>query len=1613
MKTKRERILSPVLGDKKVLESSVAKYIHIKTPNIVDCSIHNFEEEEENLVQELLNSLLLTNDSNLLDVKIPVSYKVHNKLYEEVIIVGQQQVYIYNNHFINLKLHDSLRRISTTLIQLEISQCNLDNMSELICTQGNYLRMCTSLRYLNLSRNNLTDIPSCIIELNKNLQFLNLSGNKIGQFNADNLLRNLHEFIPASVLVLHLSGNPVHTMTSNISYRTSIISTFPALHILDGYLLLYREKYQHLNNLYSNFLFNYFFSDIKLPMHVYHIAYTHGVYSNNNNRIDSVLKMCQNISSRVNPIFVIHKNCKKYLSNKRYKVFTSNGVINRLQSNCRSFLLKCRLRNEMKLILQEQQQEHLLGYASGSLSMGILLKILHKFITRGVTRWRRRKSAIKIQLWYKKVYYKLHREREYYEKHGIQGVCVPIFHYDEALEILYSVVQRYNKKHNTNLAIDTDNVDDQTASKQNIIIRKLEHIGLCKVMITCKNKIARNYRYIPHRLSKLDNNSVASIDQMVKYANIKQWKQFVTIKRRPHRMKCEYYRGVKPLMRSLDKFGDAAIPLYLIQIPDQVLLQDYYRYLTKKQMVYVYHDQYVFKNIAATTIQKQFRNTRLRENMCKVLLPKLLISRAVVAIQRAWRFYRTIIRRLHFLEAVHNQVNSISSATLYMDSWLYYVAIRSQYLLPINTNCYPEFTGVPVVTAEGKAAFYSFHSNDVDNSSVVIPLSLDPGIFDGTNILSDEIDLDKLQQHYNYSLLDEGEYVSKKASRNRTGFPRWLCLSLPLAKNHNIIASRSTHSYGMYDILTTDVDVRLAPLQLDDNGTMFNVMKLQFSSIAEAKARCASLMLSSYSFYNHTSLKLLTDSQIEFYLMDKKSEISSQILSANPLQCIESCMHLESDIPHIVQSYDTSLQDSIRFRYMIECMKAEQFNQIIADEDMTREFTLSKQVELYTKNIPFIHAIDNYTSGNDSTSYDITQVGYNPVYDDLTRGSTKGYTVSKSEHTVTSNNNGVDGDDEKVSCSSEPEVASNEERVEIEKILSEILQRIENTNVITDFNSISVISMQENQSNSLEGSQIVYENHAASNIMSESIVLSLGSAPPVRLGTGGKRRPHTAPNHRRPVTPLATTVKNERTRVSTPVNFRSIRTSSLWSTERLLYWCSRNQLNDQGTASRLELLQYNMNRANSPLRSATPSLKDNRSTVKHDILDVDVSYNATSNITVSPSKSYLHLYLNRGSNANNTELVSDNIYPLSPPATANIGANTPKQSWKEKLCVEKKRSVEEYMQIETNLMKEYYLKKELDLVMKQKQVQSTKPVNIKVTIPISAPITLPFSIPMYTPPVQSANEVKEEIAANSSNHNTPKRESIHDLKNKKIKKQQEKEAADLVAAFMKHSNKANISLAKKYYNKKVLYIASKNKAKNARHPIDIQVGPSVPTLTQQTATDTFLHEQSSELFKIQNVTLSNYGINTMSSVMNDSIISDDETFQVKISNEPVNVENNMFKQVYMNDTVTFTRGESNTAPSPPTKTIPTRQRLRSSTGKRPNTSHMTPPTPMQRHYTPISIDPNISAYSVISEPTESIWKEVANSDRDHYRKIANETTRAATKKYNEKIIQIPKISYKF
>lgn len=68
---------------------------------------------------------------------------------------------------------------------------------------------------------------------------------------------------------------------------------------------------------------------------------------------------------------------------------------------------------------------------------------------------------------------------------------------------------------------------------------------------------------------------------------------------------------------------------------------------------------------------------------------------------------------------------------------------------------------------------------------------------------------------------------------------------------------------------------------------------------------------------------------------------------------------------------------------------------------------------------------------------------------------------------------------------------------------------------------------------------------------------------------------------------------------------------------------------------------------------------------------------------------------------------------------------------------------------------------------------------------------------------------------------------------------------------------------------------------------------------------------------------------------------------------------------------------------------------------------------MQRQYNPLPVDHNLTAHSIVSEPTESIWKEVTKEDRDYYRKIANDLNVAANKKYNEKIIQIPRISYKF
>ena len=1346
------------------------RHLMLHTPTIY----HNFEEEEENLVQDLLSSLLLTNDPCLLDVTIPVTYKVRDKLFEEVIVLGQQQVYIYNIHFINLKLHDVLRRMSVTLIQLEMSQCNLDNMSELICSQGNYLKMCKSLRYLNLSCNNLTDIPTCIIELNKSLQFLNLSGNKIGQFNSDTLLRNLNELIPTSVLVLHLSGNPVHTMTSSVSYRSSIINAFPSLYILDGFILLYREKYQHLNYIFSNFSFNYFFSDIKLPMHTYHIAFSNS-HCNNSDRMDRVVKMCRNVSNRINPIFVMHKACKRYLAIKRYHVFTSNGVINRFQSHCRSFVLKNRLRNEMKTILEEQQQEHLLAYASGSLSMGILLKILHKFVTGGLTRWRRRKSAIKIQVWYKKKYYQRYRERQHYQKNHYGGLCVPIFYYDEALEILHSVVQKYNKQHGSNIAINTDNLT--ISGSDDIAIRKLDHIGLCKVMIKCKSKLARNYRYIPHRLSKFSSDEpLASIDQMVQYASLKQWKQFTTIKRRPSRVKCEYYRFVQnePLMRSLVKFKDAAIPLYLIKIQDQELLQDYFRNLTQKQMVYVYHDQHVFNHVAATIIQKRIRNSILRKNMSSALIPKLLQRRAAVAIQRAWRFYRTIVRRLTFLRSVHSQVSGISNTVLFMDSWLYYIAIRSQYLLPVTTNCYPEFAGVPVISAEGKVAFHSFYADHDDNASIVLPVTQGFYYPDGTNSFSDEVDITKLQE--NCDNISIGGYISRQAHTHRIGFPSWLCFSLPLAKKNDAITKRCSYSYGIYDILTTDVDVKLASLQLDDHGKMYNVIKLQFSSIAEAKARCASLLLLTYSFYNHTALKLLTEIQVDSYLLDKKSDILSKMHATNPTHCVESCIHLEDNIPHIIQSYDSSMQDYIRFRYMIESMKAEQFNQSIADEDLNREFTLSRQLELCTKNLPTVQAIKKYSVYNDNTSTDITQVGHYPIFDDFTRESTKQYNQSQGS-SVESRvfGNEYNGDAEIVAISNKVvdedklwSFENNNDSVEVKELVLEILRRIEtnfaNSNHMEN-GSISMVSVHNSQLNSLEDSQVVSVNHLTSYPINESLVLSLGSSP---AQVRGKKRPVTAPNHRRPVTALnndnVVNIRPERNRVSTPANLRSIRTTSLWSTERLLYWCSRNQINDQGTAMRLELLQYNMNRAVSPLRSITPSVKDSMTTAKHDVLDVDMSYN-------SPAKLNLHVYLGK---TNNTEILCDHMNSSSPPLAPNPLIDTQKQSWKEKLLDEKRKSVEESMQMESALLKDYHLKKELELIMKQKNVQNSKSINIKSTIPITAPITLPFAVPLYVPRAQSAVDVKPENVL--SHHESPKRESIIELKNKKIKKQQEKEA---------------------------------------------------------------------------------------------------------------------------------------------------------------------------------------------------------------------------------------------
>ena len=297
----------------------------------------------------------------------------------------------------------------------------------------------------------------------------------------------------------------------------------------------------------------------------------------------------------------------------------------------------------------------------------------------------------------------------------------------------------------------------------------------------------------------------------------------------------------------------------------------------------LHFDIMVCERVAAISIQRYFRGIIVRKRRFKENLLVLIRRRACVAIQRCWRLSAGLWRRFKLLGSISKHCKAIDSSTLYLDIGLFYSLLRMQrtIALPSSLALFPEFRGMPVISNEGHCMFCNLEADcQPPSSEEAKKIVCTPTGYDGTELQDNSLDLrdsflfaDFLQESYNENLCV------------RFGIPLWIPWR-PRVYNRlmkdtatpGYIESRSSLEWPLFNLLVKNVDLNIEEvsplLSLEQKGRLhrkyapkimnqpIRVIRLQFSSIAEAKCRSAMIMLCTYDYVSRTCVKLMPTSML-------------------------------------------------------------------------------------------------------------------------------------------------------------------------------------------------------------------------------------------------------------------------------------------------------------------------------------------------------------------------------------------------------------------------------------------------------------------------------------------------------------------------------------------------------------------------------------------------------------------------------------------------------------------------------------------------------------------------------------------------------------------------------
>jgi hypothetical protein len=813
---------------------------------------------------------------------------------KEIIFLTSYQVILFRySHVENIPL------LNSNILELDLQNCQIKDMK--------LITKFIHLKFLCLSNNSIETIPSSLNHLTS-LTFCDLSSN---------LLKDLHSIhhlrLISSLKYLNLNQNPLTKAISK--YRLLILELCPSLLALDFHLYSDEERYPFFCRFHGT---KYTSCSPQLSLEPF-LRVTYPKQSRttlvlaHNARLHSLYRLISSTS----PLALLKKSCKKWLRYAGLRFFIPQ--ITRLQALIRRFLFNCRINKAVEQInLENSELEHEYRF----IRYGYLTKfvILIQRQWRVALQFKRQTHAVRcLQRWYRSsiLYHK--GCVEWLHQKNVQSIIFPRRYEEIVMRLFQQLIDHSPPQSSTRNIL--EQVCHPVPIKKTILTRAkgkfLQWDGNFKVkteflFIALPRSRRQNFDQLDSAENeaeegKLDHHtSLAPINKLSKsstktrswffspclcYANQQQRKLLFLLKRRGCRHSPSSLTSSTTLNNSsaLNRIiwnskggGNEKDPTRvtkgdnseLHKIPrrtysehqqqkysfwlkahrlSQLLFPPQHQSLIWKvykrlcfeilnhvdEVIPLYFNFQMTRQLAVIEMQRLWRGYVKRKHMSLKFIEKILISRSAILLQRWWRVHNSLKRRTDLLSLIERRCHDICDKRLYLDSMVFYRLLRL-FKRPqqASLRSSPEYRGIPLVDPQTGCVVYQ------------------PLLVDSTSMMKHCIPL----------------WASWRPSIQLSPIKP----SAPINNYHQIIADLiSSHC----EVSLEHFPVPLGPLgqkgerQFARSDPEFRIVELVFSSISEAKIRCAMLMLQTYDCVSRSCVAMMTRDFVKRKIRESRGQI--------------------------------------------------------------------------------------------------------------------------------------------------------------------------------------------------------------------------------------------------------------------------------------------------------------------------------------------------------------------------------------------------------------------------------------------------------------------------------------------------------------------------------------------------------------------------------------------------------------------------------------------------------------------------------------------------------------------------------------------------------------------